>query len=195
MVSIRLRMSSIRHVPDLRAGFLPRDGKGMTVLNLISGLKEGLNVGADFASSVGLLGLQSAPLPASLSFNLDHLNEHNFPIEHDGSLSRGDFFGGDDHTFNQANFDQVLAFYEGTDTATIPLASKARTQRLKTAEAANPTFIYGARQLVLSYGETALYLSTMGDPTSGNAPVSYIKSLFGMSATTSSVIESELMLA
>lgn len=151
----------------------------MTVANLIAGLKDGLNVGADFATPVGLLGLQSAPLPLSLSFDLDDLDEHNFPLEHDGSLSRQDFLFGNDHSFNQSIFDEVLAFFEGTDTATIPLASRARYQRIKTAEAEDPTCIYGVRQLVLSYGETALYLSTMGDPITGNAPVSYIKSLFG----------------
>lgn len=151
----------------------------MTLGKLFKGLKEGLNVGVDFTTAIGGLGLLSAPLPLSLSFNLDNLDEHNFPIEHDGSLSRGDHYAGDDHSFNQSLFDQVLAFYDGTEVATIPSASKARYSRIKSATAINPTMTYGARQLVLSYGETALYLSTMGDPITGNAPVSYIKSLFG----------------
>lgn len=138
-----------------------------------------MNVGADFTLAIGLLGLQSAPLPLSLAFDLDNLDEHNFPIEHDGSLSRGDYYSGNDYSFDQAIFDEVLAFYDGVDTTTIPLASKARYTRIQNAEAINPTTIYGARQLVLSYGETALYLSVMGDPITGKAPIAYVKSLFG----------------
>lgn len=40
-------------------------------------------------------------------------------------------------------------------------------------------FQYGAREFVLSYGETALYLSVMGDPIMGIAPVDYVKIFFG----------------
>ena len=136
------------------------------------------------------MGLQSAPNPLSSTFDLDNLDQHNFPIEHDGSLSRRDAYFGDDHTFNQDTFNQVLAYYEGMEETSIPVASKARYNRIETARSEDPEFIYGVRQLVLSTGETALYLSTMGDPTTGVAPVKYVKSLFGESAihqpTTSS---------
>lgn len=127
------------------------------------------------------MALQSAPLPLSTYVDLDRLRAHNYLLEHDASLSRDDFYFGDDLTFNQNIFDQILSYYHGTDTATIQLASNARYARVKTARAANPDFIYGARQVVLSYGETALYLSIMGDPVTGKAPVSFIESLFGMS--------------
>lgn len=161
-------------------GFLPRSGKGVTLSDFIKGLKDGINVGADFATPVGLMALQSAPLPLSLSVDLDRLREHNYLLEHDASLSRQDNYFGDDLSFNQTIFDQVLAFYHGTDTATVPVASNARYARVKNSRAINPDFIYGVRQLVLSYGETALYLSVMGDPVTGKAPLSYVKSLFGM---------------
>ena len=162
----------------------------MTVPVLVKGLKEGMNVGADFASTIGALGIQSNPNPLATSFDLDDLDEHNFPIEHDGSLSRADAYSGDDHTFNQAIFDQILQFYSGMDTATIPVASKARYQRIKNARAINPDFTYGPREIVLSYGETSLYLSVMGDPISGKAPVDYVKSLFGMSSSSQILADS-----
>jgi hypothetical protein len=63
--------------------------------------------------------------------------------------------------------------------ATIPVASKARYNRVVQSRASDPTFTYGAREIVLSYGETALYLSVMGDPITGIAPVSYVKEFFG----------------
>lgn len=61
----------------------------MTLPILIKGLKDGMNVGADFATAIGGAGLLSVPgnLLAT-SFDLNDLDEHNFPIEHDASLSR-----------------------------------------------------------------------------------------------------------
>lgn len=177
-------ISSPKQRPNLtrtkkQTGFIPRDGKKLSVPLLIKGFKDGMNVGADFTTAIGLLGLQSSPNPLSTTFDLDNLDQHNFPIEHDGSLSRRDAYFGDDHSFNQQVFNQVLAYYEGMEETSIPVASKARYNRIQTARSEDPEFVYGVRQLVLSTGETALYLSTMGDPVTGVAPVSYVKSLFG----------------
>ena len=72
----------------------------------------------------------------------------------------------------------VLAYYNGTNTTSIPLASKAKYSRVLDSRAKNPTFTYGPREYILSYGETSLYLQTMSDPYSGVAPVAYVRSLF-----------------
>lgn len=50
---------------------------------------------------------------------------------------------------------------------------------MTTEQARNPKFTYTPQQFILSYGETALYISTMGDPTTGVAPVEYVKVFFG----------------
>jgi hypothetical protein len=55
-----------------------------------------------------------------------------------------------------------------------------RYNRVKTEEGRDPTFTYTPQQFILSYGETALYLSVLGDPTTGVAPVDYVKTFFGM---------------
>lgn len=92
-------------------GFLPHNGKGITIPILIKALKDGLNVGADFATVIGGAGLLSVPHNLlATSFDLNNLNEHNFPIEHDASLSRADFDedNGDNFSFNQTVFDTVL---------------------------------------------------------------------------------------
>ena len=70
--------------------------------------------------------LQSAPLPLSTSVDLDRLKAHNYLLEHDASLSTDDFFFGDDVTFDQEIFNQIVAYYHDSATATIPVASKAR---------------------------------------------------------------------
>lgn len=137
-----------------------------------------MNVGADFALVVGTAGIGSNPNPELLYFDLDMLDKHDFLIEHDGSLSRADTTTGDNHSFNQTIWDTVLAYYNGMSDATIPVAAKARYNRITTEDARDPNFSYSPVQFILSYGETALYLSTMGDPSSGVAPIDYVRSLF-----------------
>lgn len=148
---------------------------------LIQALNDGVNVGADFAIAIGGAGLLSVPGSAlATSFDLNDLDEHNFPIEHDASLSRADYYlaNGDNHDFNQSIFDEVLKYYDGMKETSIPVAAKAKYNRVVTEEGRDPKFTYGPLQFILSYGETALYLSVMGDPTSGVAPLKYVKIFF-----------------
>ncbi len=44
----------------------------------------------------------------------------------------------------------------------------------------DPDFMYTPQQYILSYGETALYLSIFGDPATGVAPVEFVKIFFGV---------------
>lgn len=135
-------------------------------------------MGADFSLFVGTAGIGSNPNPELLYFDLDMLDKHDFVIEHDASLSRADASTGDDHSFNQTIWDTVTAYFAGQQNATIDTAAKAKFQRVTTEAARDPDFSYGPVQFIFSYGETAIYLSTMGDPVTGSAPVEYIQSLF-----------------
>ncbi|KAG4434921.1 hypothetical protein IFR05_009590 [Cadophora sp. M221] len=162
-------------------GFLPHNGQGLTIPILIKGLKDGLNVGTDFSTVIGSAGLLAVPNnPLTTSFTLKDIRKHNFPIEHDASLSRADFNldNGDNWMFNQSIFDTVLQYYNGMTETSIPVASAAKYNRVKTEQARDPKFTYTPQQYVLSYGETALYLSTMGNPTTGVAPVEWVKVFF-----------------
>jgi len=162
-------------------GILPRSGKGMTVPILIKGLGDGMNVGADFAAVIGALGVTSAPNdPLGDSFDLNDLSYHNFPIEHDASLSRADFYlnNGDNYSFNQSIFDTVLRYYDGMQNTSIPVAAKARYNRVQTEQARDSKIVYDPQQFILSYGETSLYISVLGDPITGVAPVDWVKIFF-----------------
>ena len=159
-------------------GILPRNGKGLTVPMLNTALLQGYNVGNDFSTTIGTAGLLSSPKLVKSSFDLNDLDQHNFPIEHDASLSRLDFYQGDDHSFNNATWQTVVAYTQGSETFNISSAAHAKYNRVQTQRKVNPTFSYGPREFILSYGETALYLSVMGDPVTGIAPVSYVRSFF-----------------
>jgi len=145
---------------------------------LTTALAEGLNVAPDFTIAIGGAGLLSSNNPLSLSFNLDDLSKHEHIIEHDGSLSRGDAYFGDNHSFNKTTWSTVLDYFIDASTVNFTAAADARYNRIQTSRAANPQFTYSVKDLVLSYGETALYLSVLGDPVTGNAPVQWVRSLF-----------------
>lgn len=106
------------------------------------------------------------------------LDRHDALLEHDASLSRADASTGDDHTFNQTIWNSVLTYYNNSITATIPQAAKARYNRIQVEKQRDPQFTFGVTQLLFQTAETALYLSTMGSPVTGEAPVSFIRSLF-----------------
>jgi hypothetical protein len=181
-------------------GFLPHNGKGLTIPILIKAVNDGMNVGADFATVIGGAGLLSVPANLlATSFDLDNLDEHHFPIVRDASFSRADYYenSGDNYSFNQMIFDTVLAYCEGMDETSVPVAAKAKSMlihgrnedsvwqsrynRVTTEETRDPNFTYTQQQFFLSDVETALYISVMGNPIAGIAPVKYVKVFFGES--------------
>lgn len=159
-------------------GFLHHDGRNMTIPHLIKGIAEGLNMGADFSVAIGGAGLLSSPFPLAGSFDLDDLNMHNFPIEHDASMSRQDAALGNDQPFYNPNWQQYISFFDGKTTTDVPTASEAKFARYNDSLTRNPQFTYGVREAILSYGENAIYLQVMSDPVSGKANVEYVKTLF-----------------
>jgi hypothetical protein len=150
----------------------------MTIPHLIKGLAEGMNMGADFTVAIGGAGLLSAPNPFSGSFDLSDLNQHNFPIEHDASMSRQDAALGNDQPFYNPNWQQYIEFFDGKTTTDIPTAARAKFARYNDSLTRNPDFEYGLREAIFSYGENAIYLQAMSDPVSGKANVAYVKTLF-----------------
>lgn len=79
------------------------------------------------------------------------------PGEFDGSLSRNDLYFGDNHSFNQTIWNTVAAHFHH-DTISIPVAARARLDRVTAAEAINPNF---TASNVTSFGTSALYLQVM----------------------------------
>jgi len=161
-------------------GFLPHSGKDLTVNMLTGAMEKVFNIGLDLRTILAIGGLFSSPNALlNGTMDLNDLNKHNY-IEHDGSLSRAPIHeGGDDHTFRQDIFDQVLMFFSNATkaTITIDMASKAHLHRVQT-DSQTMAFSYGSKQNFLALGETALYLTAMGDPLTGATPLDYVRVLF-----------------
>lgn len=126
----------------------------------------------------------------SSTFHLADLAKHD-DVEFDGSLSRNDFYFGDDLHFDPAIWkttaDRLGLGKTGPSDmdryVTVETAAKARAARVRDAMRANPTFNSSANQMTGTFGTTALYLVTLWDDKVGAAPKSWIKSFFGKSCS------------
>lgn len=154
-------------------GFLPRDGRGITLKKLEEVLPETLNVGTDLAK-LFYYGATFMGLTKNGQFDLTNLTVHN-AIEHDGSVSRADAATGDNHSFNQDIFDSYIAQFGDAKIMTTETAGKARMFHIQAAKKANPNFTYGIRQQIISNGETSLILAIFGDIDEGNANIEHVK--------------------
>jgi len=157
-------------------GYLPRDGKDISLATLIKGAKEGINLAPDATLLVGLKALQTSSTGNWLSFHLDDLNKHGI-IEHDGSLSRKDAYSGDNHTFAPEVWATVASHFT-QDKISIETAALARKNRLTDASNANPEIQLTPDAIRFSFIETSLYLYVLGEGTDGNARTEWVRTLF-----------------
>ncbi|KAK4220937.1 Peroxidase, family 2-domain-containing protein [Podospora fimiseda] len=158
-------------------GYLPRDGKNISLSTLIKAAKEGVNLAPDATLLVGLKALQASSTGNWLTFHLDDLNKHGV-IEHDGSLSRQDASLGNNHVFDPEIWKTVAKHFEGKEKIDIELAARARKERLEKAKRLNPGIDLGDDAIRFSYIETALYQIVFGEGTEGNARWDWVKILF-----------------
>ena len=126
------------------------------------------------------------------TFDMNTVSRHDYPfgpIEFDGSISRDDFYFGDQVSFNPEIFAETRAVIEegllngeGTGDGTeidLTLAAKARSIRVYNQSKRNPQFFFNETVLNLSCGTNALYISVLGDPINGVVKSDYMKILFG----------------
>lgn len=170
-------------------GILPHNGKGITKEAAITALKSAVNLGSSTATVFAVGGVGANPDHSAHTFDLNHVDKHNF-IEHDVSLTRGDIAFGSNCDFSPETWKGVWDIYcsevpQGGDKVTsYESASKARYQRVLSSKAAHEKagkeFHYGIKEVILSYGETALLLSVLGKD--GVAPLEWIRVLVGKSS-------------
>ena len=176
-----LQKQSAPPVPALNAlanhGFLPHDGKNLDLPTILSGLSAGLNIGPDVSLLLGGVSLVLSR-PFQRSFSLADISSHNYPIEHDASISRQDNYFGSAVPLHAPTWSSYLAFFDGQDTMDIPTVTKARYARFNDSLTRDPKLVFGAYQEILSYGEQALYLQAMGQAGQGSAQKAFVRCLF-----------------
>jgi len=145
----------------------------------VQAVVNAVNCNSTLASIFAMAGVGANPDHSAHTFDLNHVDKHNW-IEHDVSLSRQDTAFGSNSKFDKEQFDKFLAVFgdkEATDYAT---ASKARYLRVQESKARHEKegkeFTYGIKEIIMSYGETALYLNLLGHD--GIAPLEWVKIFF-----------------
>ncbi|KAK3938946.1 Chloroperoxidase [Diplogelasinospora grovesii] len=168
-------------------GWLPRSGKNIDLAAVRFGVTGAYNYAPTtfddaFAQAVSF---NLTTTGNGSTFHLADLAKHD-DIEFDGSLSRNDFYFGDNLHFDPAIFATVaerLGLYEAGDSemdkyVTVETAAKARAARVQDAMRVNPTFNASANEMSGSPGTTALYLVTLWDDKVGAVPKAWIRSFF-----------------
>ncbi|KAJ7573362.1 hypothetical protein C8J56DRAFT_804841, partial [Mycena floridula] len=102
---------------------------------------------------------------------------HN-TIEHDASISRGDFALGDNFHFNETIFSALANSNPGVDFYNATSAGQVQKQRLVESQATNPQLINTRKEIAIRTSESALYLSVMGDPLTGVVPKNFVNIFF-----------------
>ncbi|KAK4163989.1 Cloroperoxidase [Cladorrhinum sp. PSN259] len=166
-------------------GFLPRSGKNIDLPTYQYAVQHAYNFAHDFLEGVfaDALNFHLSTTGNSSTFNLDDLKAHD-KIEIDGSLSRNDFYFGDDLHFDPviwATTANRLGLYDcvqDSEFVTVERAAVARAARVRDAKVANPSFNASAAEQSGSPGTTALYLATLWNETEGAAPKTWVRDFF-----------------
>ncbi|KAJ7088816.1 Peroxidase, family 2-domain-containing protein [Mycena belliarum] len=162
-------------------GYIPRSGVDITFRQIMDGAKEAYN--ADWSSILTAvkLGLLSGDdLNSADKINLGALRLHNL-IEHDASLSRQDLGDGkgDNVRFSEERFSATIANKNpGVDFYNVSSAGEAMRDALAHSIATNPLVVNTPKELVVRHGESAFYLSVLGDPITGVAPKKFVNVFF-----------------
>jgi hypothetical protein len=161
---------------------IPHNGKGISKDLAIKALGDSINMDSSLANLFATISLRANPDPSMGTFDLDQVSKHGF-IEHDVSISRNDANLGDNTSFDDYVFDQYKQICGDAKETSFELQSKARFARVlrckEAHEAAKTDFQYGIKELILSYGESALILASFGDPVNGKIPLEWVKVLVG----------------
>ncbi|KAJ7720028.1 Cloroperoxidase [Mycena metata] len=156
-------------------GYLPRDGRNISIPMMLSAAIDAFNVAPDAILQAAKFGLLSGDAPTTL--NLDALSLHNL-IEHDASLSRGDFALGDNLHFNETIFTTLANANPGVDYYDATSASHVQDERLAISLATNPNITNTGKEFDVRTRESGLYLSVMGNPLTGVAPKPFVQIFF-----------------
>ncbi|KAG7088824.1 hypothetical protein E1B28_012780 [Marasmius oreades] len=156
-------------------GFLPRDGRNISISTILKAGYEGYHIEAEILTLAAKVGLLTSDQPTT--FALNDLKAHGV-IEHDASLSRQDVALGDNVRFNETIFSTLANSNPGSDVYNITSAGQVQHARLADSLKNNPNVTNTDTTLFIRSAESAFYLSVMGDPVQGVAPKNFVQIFF-----------------
>ncbi|KAL4895297.1 Peroxidase, family 2-domain-containing protein [Aspergillus ambiguus] len=158
-------------------GYLPRNGKKITLPILSDAMLEGFNIARSDAVILFTQAIRTSPqYPLTDSFDLHDLGRHNI-LEHDISLSRSDAYFADPNPFNETVWAETASYFT-TPMITVDQVAKARMARLATSEKTNPKHSLSLLADGFSWGECASFFEIMADGTTGTVNKTFIEYWF-----------------
>ncbi|PRP75985.1 hypothetical protein PROFUN_01701 [Planoprotostelium fungivorum] len=154
-------------------GYLPRDGKNITKMDIITGLFQGFNVGRDIGLILANVVFKKY---GTNTVSLLDLQKHNM-IEHDASMTRNDNALGDSTLVN-ATLLQGL-FDSSSDKKVITWKDMVAYRRIRHADSKlrNPNFVWTEDQKKSASGEVTIFQLVFGEWSTGVA-LDVAKSIF-----------------
>ncbi|KZV94047.1 Cloroperoxidase [Exidia glandulosa HHB12029] len=155
-------------------GYLPRSGVA-TPAQIITAVQEAPNAHrgtqVTYAAflvdgnpltnlmSIGIKSPLTGPAPPSPAL-VSGLSTHA-TFEGDSSMTRGDAFFGDNHSFNETLFQQIVdaANLVGGGKYTVNVAAEVRFRRVQDSIATNPQFDFGNPRFATAFAETVFPLA------------------------------------
>ncbi|KAK4242557.1 putative sterigmatocystin biosynthesis peroxidase [Achaetomium macrosporum] len=156
-------------------GFLPRSGKYITEQDLANALFNAVHVNQSAAQFLFDFAIRTNPEPNATWFSLDMLTRHNV-LEHDASLSRVDNYFGHADVFNDQAFAETRRYWG--DVVTAQTGAAAIVGRIRTCNATNPEFSLSDLGFEFILGETAAFISILGDSESFTVDTRRVEYLF-----------------
>ncbi|KAK7043952.1 hypothetical protein VNI00_008120 [Paramarasmius palmivorus] len=167
-------------------GYLPRDGKNITIPAMLGaveiGLKEVFNVAPEVVALFAKLSVTCSK--QLFTFDLNETSLHGC-IEHDASISRSDFNvspTGDNTSFNETLYQTLASKNPGKDFYDIAVAGQVMKERLDDSLKRNEKLVNTQKEFNFRATEAALYLSVMGkagaDPKEAKGVKIFIDTMF-----------------
>ncbi|KAI0105679.1 Cloroperoxidase [Nemania sp. FL0031] len=157
-------------------GFLPRNGRNINENQTVKALNEALNLTPSFGAFLFTAGRLSNPQPNATTFDLDHLDRHDF-FEHDGSLSRQDAYFGQWSRFNATVWNWTKQYYTD-DILDVQIVANARASRHTRSNLTNPEYRLSEVGYEFSVAENSAILSILGDKVTQTCPMKFVDYLF-----------------
>lgn len=159
-------------------GFLPRSGRNINAVQVVTGAFLGLGVSPETSGVVVAIGYASSHNIFSLGFDLEDLSKHMFTIEHDCSFSRDDYRTGDNNAFNFKVWKTALDELSKSDRVDPFAMGRAKSARVQAQRLINNETVYGPRAAAIGAIEAGMIMAALGAPFPGFSKLSYVRSIF-----------------
>ncbi|KAG9196773.1 hypothetical protein G6514_004691, partial [Epicoccum nigrum] len=158
-------------------GYLPSNGRGISLDILAKGMLDGFNIARSDAVILFSQAVRTNPrYPLALDFDLENLGREGV-LEHDFSLTRSDRFFANPLPFNETVWKETASFFTA-DEITVKQLADARMARLATSKRTNPQYKNSLLSDGFSWGECASFFEIMADGTTGTVRKDFIEYWF-----------------